>query len=606
MSLFIATVALLLTKSVWGTSVTVSSSSSIKHQDFISINSLLETVRQEVCNKSHVKINSSHHKWSYLERVTLLEEEEKYKRHKISPQNQPQQYRLHQQQSLLDQDEIQRSYPHLSLQNQFASDKINHKNANCRPYCCLVVTVDNRNFSNSLSSSKYFSKTAVLNYKYARFHGYDYVLVEVDPLNLLRQKHVKKKMSSTYANMKEIPSVFNHRLSQFRASPWAKVPVLYNLTVSLGEKYDFILYLDSDAAISPLHWNRSIKDLIQAYSIPVGKGRNDEKWNSNITESVFYFFTDTFSTMPNSGAFLFRPNHPLTQDFFKMWWEVDIPMSNTGRYFEQDALWYLLDRAFNDSTTLQGRTLTSLYTILTEYNYPSDEVSFKDHWIYHITSWKDHNVNREPIFNTLLAHAGLYYEDVFTALLRTVITRWRVDGLLLSNIIDKHSEKNVSRFIIPPYLADGTVFWAWWGGHRETDPLTRHVSFHALKNSANESNIFNFNPNANGRENFKNSSHYHDSKKKLSALKAYEGFLITEAHNNKNSKGIPPLHSDYWFISSQGKKRGFTSWQHFHDLGFNIAMALKLPISLIGSIPTGRHLPRFCFENDGQSKTLQS
>lgn len=176
----------------------------------------------------------------------------------------------------------------------------------------LIVSVDNRKLNKNIDSNDCVTMTAVTNNNYAKYHGYDFMLLQSNIDNLLTdvaKKYFHHNEEDTdpdlhVNNAKDAATAFHVGLLQYRAASWAKLPPLWYISKEIGSKYDYILYLDSDACISPIHQSISIDMLIAANGDQVIRG------NSNITDSSFIFFSNFpwRDDMPCAGVFLFKPN----------------------------------------------------------------------------------------------------------------------------------------------------------------------------------------------------------------------------------------------------------------------------------------------------------
>jgi hypothetical protein len=147
----------------------------------------------------------------------------------------------------------------------------------------LLVMVDNRKLT-EMTENDYFRYTAPINYVYAKKYGYDFAVINFDTSNVVklaserygtnaeeakRQEgyHLKAGWASP---SKQQSAVYHPGLKQFRATPWAKLPVLWNISLrGLNNKmYDHVFYLDSDFVINPKYHSRSFPDLFHGWSLP--------------------------------------------------------------------------------------------------------------------------------------------------------------------------------------------------------------------------------------------------------------------------------------------------------------------------------------------------
>eukprot|EP01033_Poteriospumella_lacustris_P008331 gene8331-6011_t len=217
---------------------------------------------------------------------------------------------------------------------------------------CLIVTIDNRDLQPGYHDQHYLSMTAVINHAYATHHNYDFYYLQNDVSNLVSEA-LKKYPRATQDPMmldgqhvaKDVASGFHVGLQQFRAASWAKLPALWYITKKLGHKYDYVWYIDSDAAVSPFAFNRSIDDAVRDWQ------RREETHhdmvllgNRDVTRSKLLFFSNFpwRDDLPCAGSFLFRPRLH-AEALFREWWDYDLPSKNFKHFHEQDALWHMIE-----------------------------------------------------------------------------------------------------------------------------------------------------------------------------------------------------------------------------------------------------------------------
>lgn len=217
---------------------------------------------------------------------------------------------------------------------------------------CLIVTIDNRDLQPGYHDQHYLSMTSVINHAYATYHNYDFYYLQNDVSNLVSEA-LKKYPKATQDPMmldgqhvaKDVATGFHVGLQQFRAASWAKLPALWYITKKLGHKYDYIWYIDSDAAVSPFAFNRSIDDAVRDWQ------RREETHhdmvllgNRDVTKSKLLFFSNFpwRDDMPCAGSFLFRPRLH-AEAIFREWWDYDLPTKNFKHFHEQDALWHMIE-----------------------------------------------------------------------------------------------------------------------------------------------------------------------------------------------------------------------------------------------------------------------
>lgn len=208
----------------------------------------------------------------------------------------------------------------------------------------LVVSVDDRDVSDELKSNDYVSMVAILQQDYCIRHGYDYVSFRTD--NELLHKAVVERypnVSMKNANFEETKygyASYHPGLSQFRASSWGKLPPLWYLATEYGDHYDYIWFMDSDAAPNPLHNNRSLGDALADW-----KRDSDTmiyRGNKDPYEATFIFMSNFpwRSDLPCAGTFIFKPS-ALGETILREWWDYDLWMKNRADFMEQDACKYI-------------------------------------------------------------------------------------------------------------------------------------------------------------------------------------------------------------------------------------------------------------------------
>jgi len=167
----------------------------------------------------------------------------------------------------------------------------------------LLLMVDNRavDVTTTIEQASYFILNAVINYQYAKKHGYDFVILRLNSTGLIddveRIYHQSGRDIELELNNSLIAStnlqktgiaLYNPLLKQFRSSPWAKVPVMAYILDMLRvdreqspelPQYDIVFYLDSDAGMNPKLQNRSVSDFFNYWQskhvLTHCKGGND-------------------------------------------------------------------------------------------------------------------------------------------------------------------------------------------------------------------------------------------------------------------------------------------------------------------------------------------
>jgi hypothetical protein len=219
----------------------------------------------------------------------------------------------------------------------------------------LLIMVDNRDLDSTFHSPNmsYFPLSAAINYEYAKHHGYGFLLFNVNNNDVVSNVYSKYGVNSTSASVtadshmkmgwatkeKQKISVFNAKLRQFRATPWAKIALMWNLVTVISQDeilsvWDFVFYLDSDFVINPKFHSRSIAEAFKswsAHSAAVSKA------------SMIFFSNAPYSHRPCTGGMLVSISHENSVQLLADWWNWDIPYNNFAHEYEQAALWEMID-----------------------------------------------------------------------------------------------------------------------------------------------------------------------------------------------------------------------------------------------------------------------
>jgi hypothetical protein len=89
-------------------------------------------------------------------------------------------------------------------------------------------------------------------------------------------------------------------------------------------QYDYIVYIDSDCIFRD--HDMRIESYIEKHLDKDIVFINNNPWHLKL---------------PCSGFYACKPNMAMSE-FFRKWYEMDIPFKNNARYWEQDALWLLI------------------------------------------------------------------------------------------------------------------------------------------------------------------------------------------------------------------------------------------------------------------------
>ena len=118
----------------------------------------------------------------------------------------------------------------------------------------LIIQMDDRPLSSDLESADYISISAVVNYKYALRHGYDYrfskvINDEIDKANVTLSPDAMINEFTTMAAQSKVAlaACFHPILGVQRSTPWCKV--LVSWLAAHETAYDYVIFLDSDAYV---------------------------------------------------------------------------------------------------------------------------------------------------------------------------------------------------------------------------------------------------------------------------------------------------------------------------------------------------------------------
>ena len=148
----------------------------------------------------------------------------------------------------------------------------------------LILSVDNRPLASDFGNTNYHTLAAVINNHYAKLHHYDFAFVtgklmtehselqeNSDPVNYIITKYNTSLPALENSDAKHGIDSFNVKLKQFRAASWTKVLVVWSLLEqhpNISQKYDYILFMDSDAVISPTMGSRSLDQFFEENELP--------------------------------------------------------------------------------------------------------------------------------------------------------------------------------------------------------------------------------------------------------------------------------------------------------------------------------------------------
>ena len=130
-------------------------------------------------------------------------------------------------------------------------------------------------------------------------------------------------------------------LQQCRAAPWCKLQVLYRLMATDAQRHDWILFLDSDAAV--FNWHMRVERWLSMVAVQGCSGRDFSLPQSACS---FLFYANTANAhsfqLPNSGVWLVKLS-ALSLQLLALWWHQPMPDYSHQRPYEQAALWQMMD-----------------------------------------------------------------------------------------------------------------------------------------------------------------------------------------------------------------------------------------------------------------------
>lgn len=310
----------------------------------------------------------------------------------------------------------------------------------------LLIMVDNRDLENNLKSQtlSYFSLTSAINYEYAKRHGYDFILFKVNNKNITTEVFNKYGMKSDEAEStakshmkmgwasetKQTISVFNTELRQFRATPWAKIALLWNLVaitnkehLSFNKQWDYIFYLDSDFVINPTFHSRSLSEAMISWSTHSPK----------VSQSPLIFFSNApYSHRPCTGGMLVQTHNDMSSTLLADWWNWNIPYNNFAHEYEQAALWEMLDK--------NHPIKTNMIYLHSERQFPP----CNDLWLCHLGHpWQE---ERMRTLHDMAENTLKYNDEKFSEMIDIINTHHTVniDSFAMADIIKNDITKLTS------------------------------------------------------------------------------------------------------------------------------------------------------------------
>lgn len=255
----------------------------------------------------------------------------------------------------------------------------------------LVVTIDHRELDgSSLRNASHQALSAVINYNYAKLHGYDFLYYH--PFLNETSTRLKYPKALVTHGAHEAATSFHPGLGEFRGSSWCRLPVLWQLVQSNADKYDLLLVLDSDLVMSAAQQNVSVETKLAEWQA-ASTGPQRGKWGPADLGAarIIFFPNEPFSAWePASGVLLVRPKlrAPSAADMFKDWWDFEWPDKNFALMHDQDVLWRIFQ--WTPQTVFSLNQLSC--AMVAERQFPVDmsidDWCLRRAWICHVShSW---------------------------------------------------------------------------------------------------------------------------------------------------------------------------------------------------------------------------
>lgn len=273
----------------------------------------------------------------------------------------------------------------------------------------LIFMVDSRLVQQSeIRSAHYLTLCAALNLDYAKRHGYDFLFFQLNTTNLeVQVRRFYGVAPSLTITEKDAPdrrknhkALYNSKVQQFRATPWAKVAVLSYLVkmMRLGEipTYDFICYMDSDAAFNPDMSFRSVSDFHTYWSIfhrlPLFHNSTTDirPVGTSVKNASLIFLSDCplcprKKLLPNSGVIFARPGLFDLSPVMTAWWNYEENPSVIAKStaYEQDALRLSVLWKYPSQIALANGE----HQMYLQNDYKPVITSCQNQWVCHLIHW---------------------------------------------------------------------------------------------------------------------------------------------------------------------------------------------------------------------------
>jgi hypothetical protein len=189
----------------------------------------------------------------------------------------------------------------------------------------LILMSDNREIVSDINKCDYNTLTSIINYNYAKKHGYDY-----------------KYLQPLLGGIETIHNCYSPT-NNLRHASWSKILSVLKIIDNFPE-YTHILYLDTDCVFNNI--DLKIEDYLST-SINI----NNEKLN--LKKSIFFMNNQPWNyNLPCAGFFIIK-NNQTSKNFLKQWYnDVSEPIFNTNHPWEQITIQFKLNDIFNDCSEI--------------------------------------------------------------------------------------------------------------------------------------------------------------------------------------------------------------------------------------------------------------
>ena len=183
----------------------------------------------------------------------------------------------------------------------------------------MIFSIDDRPLSSDLNKAAYPSLSAVVNHRIAQKMGADYAYLSawIDPAQVERlESTVGRRWRGNFSE--KVPydrskRMYHPTLGLPRPLAWATVLVAWHLATTQAHKYDYILYLDTDAIL-----------LDDAVPVPqlVRRGYKKQSWGSEAADAGLVFFDNNpyGKALPCAGVFVAAVRKGAA-DMLRQWWD---------------------------------------------------------------------------------------------------------------------------------------------------------------------------------------------------------------------------------------------------------------------------------------------